>query len=179
MNPLALFLSAALFALSSLVPAALARDLTTAEAAALQTRVDAFSEAFKNNDMAAVSSVIPPKMLNAMALRFGMEPAQLRDSMAQAMEEALRVGCLNVAADAVNAAAQLEQTQVKAYSTWRRLQDLSDRLYVDSGASTPNLRQLVSSLEGLTGNQLEIPLSDIENHSVQVQLHGEAPEGEP
>ncbi|MEM6503118.1 MAG: hypothetical protein AAF685_14935 [Cyanobacteria bacterium P01_C01_bin.89] len=97
----------------------------------------------------------------------------------QAMEEALRVGCLNVAADAINAAAQLEQALVKAYSTWRRLQDLSDRLYVDSGASTPNLRNLVSSLEGLTGNQLEIPLSDIENHSVQVQLQGEVPEELP
>ncbi|MEM9772777.1 MAG: hypothetical protein AAF889_14500, partial [Cyanobacteria bacterium P01_D01_bin.73] len=71
----------------------------------------------------------------------------------QALEEALRVGCLNVAADAVNAAAQLEQALVKAYSTWRRLQDLSDRLYVDSGASTPHLRTLISSLGELTGTQ--------------------------
>ncbi len=94
-------------------------------------------------------------------------------NLEQALEEALRVGCLNVAADAVNAAAQLEQALVKAYSTWRRLQDLSDRLYVDSGASTPNLRGLISSLGELTGTQLEIPLSDVENHSVQVQLQGE------
>ena len=80
-----------------------------------------------------------------------------------------------MAADAVNAAAQLEQALVKAYSTWRRLQDLSDRLYVDRGASTPQLRTLISSLGEVTGTQLEIPLSDIENHSVQVQLQAETP----
>ena len=97
----------------------------------------------------------------------------------QALEEALRVGCLNVAADAVNAAAQLEQAIARAYSTWRRLQDLSDRLYVDSGESTPTLRSLINTLEQLTGPNLEIPLSDVENHSVQVQLQSQSPEQSP
>ena len=78
----------------------------------------------------------------------------------QALEEALRVGCLNATADLVNQAAQLEQATVKLYTAWKKIKDLSDRVYVDSGASTPHLRSLLSHLTPLTGDLIRVQLGD-------------------
>ena len=64
--------------------------------------------------------------------------------MEMALEESLRVGCLGTTADVVKQAPQLEQTVVKLYTVWKRLGSLADRLYVDTGASTPNLRLLLA-----------------------------------
>ena len=81
----------------------------------------------------------------------------------EALEEALRLGCLNSAADLVNQAAQLEQTLAKLFTTWKRVGRLSDRLYVDSGDSTPNLRALLQSVEQLTGASMHIELGNVDN----------------
>ena len=80
-----------------------------------------------------------------------------------ALEEALRLGCLNSAADLVNQAAQLEQTLAKLFTTWKRVGKLSDRLYVESGESTPNLRALLQSVEQLAGSHLQIELGAVQN----------------
>jgi hypothetical protein len=77
-----------------------------------------------------------------------------------ALEEALRIGCLNSTADLVNQASQLEQTIAKLYTTWKRLTSLSERVYLDSGASTPNLRTMLSCLNPLSGEILEVNLGD-------------------
>ena len=77
-----------------------------------------------------------------------------------ALEEALRIGCLNATADLVNQASQLEQSMAKLYTTWKRLNSLAERVYVDSGASTPNLRALLSYLAPLSGELLELQLGD-------------------
>ncbi|MGC1525309.1 MAG: hypothetical protein WA783_04580 [Phormidesmis sp.] len=78
-----------------------------------------------------------------------------------ALDEALRVGCLNSAADLVNQATQLEQAAVKLYTAWKRLNKLSDRVYVDSGESTPHLRSLLSTLNPLCGELIEVHLGEI------------------
>lgn len=80
-----------------------------------------------------------------------------------ALEEALRLDCLNSTAELVNQAAQLEQTMVKLYTTWKRLNRLTERLYLDSGSSTPHLRSLLSSLNGLTGEVMAVQLGDPSN----------------
>ncbi|MBW4668188.1 MAG: hypothetical protein KME60_12390 [Cyanomargarita calcarea GSE-NOS-MK-12-04C] len=76
-----------------------------------------------------------------------------------ALEEAQRIGCLNIAADLVNQASQIEQTIAKLYMTWKRINNLADRLYVDTGASTPSLRSLLDCLEPFGGEVMEIQLS--------------------
>lgn len=83
----------------------------------------------------------------------------------QALEEALRIGCLNATADLVNHAAQLEQTIARLYTTWKRLNTLSERVYLDSGASTPHLRLMLSYLSPLSGETLELQLGDPTNGS--------------
>lgn len=80
--------------------------------------------------------------------------------MEMALEEALRLGCLNTASDLVKQAALLEQTVAKLYTTWKRLGSLADRLYVDTGASTPHLRSLLACLERLSGETVEVQLAD-------------------
>lgn len=80
-----------------------------------------------------------------------------------ALEEALRVGCLSATADMVTQAAQLEQAAAKLYTTWKRVNKLAERVYVDSGESTPNLRSLLSHLAPLTNELIEIQLGDADS----------------
>jgi hypothetical protein len=88
-----------------------------------------------------------------------------------ALEEAHRVGCLSVAADLVNQASQMEQIIGKLYMTWKRIGSLADRLYVDTGASTPNLRSLLSCIEPLGTEIMELQLSGTSDHTVRLQIH--------
>ncbi len=77
-----------------------------------------------------------------------------------ALEEALRLGVLNTAAELVNQAGILENTIAKLHGSWRKMNQLSERLYVDTGASTPHLRGLLSHLDRLCGDTIEITLGD-------------------
>jgi hypothetical protein len=81
----------------------------------------------------------------------------------QALEEALRLDCLNLAADLVYQATQLEQAVAKLHTSWKRLNGLGERLYVESGSSTPHLRSLLTHLENLTGEVVTLPLGEIED----------------
>ena len=87
-----------------------------------------------------------------------------------ALEEALRLDCLNTAADLVKQASVLEQTIGKLYTTWKRLGSLSDRLYVDTGASTPQLRSLLSCIESLTGEIIEVPLDETGEQLIRLKI---------
>jgi hypothetical protein len=93
-------------------------------------------------------------------------------NLESALEEALRLGCLNSTAELVNQAAQMEQLIAKLYGTWRRMSQLTDRLYVDTGASTPNLRSLLNSLDRLSGESVEVSIGDPkrEGWSRQIRL---------
>lgn len=87
-----------------------------------------------------------------------------------ALSEALRVNCLNTTSDLVKQAAQLEQTIAKLYTTWKRIGSLSDRLYVETGASTPNLRSLLTCLERLSGEVIEVPLDDTGERTIRLRI---------
>ncbi|MEE3715733.1 hypothetical protein V2H45_03115 [Tumidithrix elongata RA019] len=87
-----------------------------------------------------------------------------------ALEEALRIGCLKSTADLVSNAAQLEQTIAKLYTTWKRLTSLAEQVYTESGASTPHLRSLLSNLESLSSNHLEVQLG-VESSARLISLH--------
>jgi hypothetical protein len=85
-----------------------------------------------------------------------------------ALEEALRVGCLSSTADLVNQAAQIEQFVIKLYTAWKRLNSLAERVYLDSGASTPHLRALLDQLAPLSTEILEVNLGDPSSNFSQV-----------
>jgi hypothetical protein len=87
-----------------------------------------------------------------------------------ALEEALRLDCLHTAADLVKQATQLEQFVAKLYTTWKRLGNLADRLYVDTGASNPHLRSMLACLESLSGETIEVALDDGGDRSVRLRV---------
>lgn len=87
-----------------------------------------------------------------------------------ALEEALRLDCLSTAADLVKQANQLEQTVGKLYTTWKRLANLADRLYVDTGASNPHLRSMLTCMETLTSEVIEVQLDDTGELMVRLKV---------
>ena len=87
-----------------------------------------------------------------------------------ALDEALRLDCLNTAADLVKQANNLEGIVAKLYTTWKRLNSLSDRLYVDTGASNPHLRSLLSCLESLTNEVMEVDLDETGEKTVRLKI---------
>jgi hypothetical protein len=82
-------------------------------------------------------------------------------NLEEALEEALRLGCLNTAADLVAQSAQLEQMVAKLYTTWKRVGALVDRLYTDAGSSTPHLQKVLRCLEPLSSELLEVQIGEV------------------
>lgn len=97
----------------------------------------------------------------------------LRDSsvdIERALDEALRLDCLSITADLVKQASNLEQTVGKLYTLWKKLGSVADRLYVETGASSPNLRSLLSCLEKLTSEMIEVNLDDGGDKMIRLKI---------
>ncbi|MDA0964953.1 MAG: hypothetical protein O3C02_07820, partial [Cyanobacteria bacterium] len=76
----------------------------------------------------------------------------------KAMQEALRLDALGLLSDAVGQAQALESAVLKLHTSWRRLNGLQERLWVESGSSTPHLRELLTALQTLSGNTMRVSL---------------------
>ena len=89
----------------------------------------------------------------------------------KAMQEALRLDALGLLSDAVGQAQALEAAVLKLHTSWRRLNGLQERLWVESGSSTPHLRELLTALQTLSGNTLRVSLGELAGgKKVRVQL---------
>ena len=78
-----------------------------------------------------------------------------------AVREAQRLDALGLLADAVGQARQLESAVLKLHTSWRRLGGLHERLWLESGSSTPRLREVLSALESLSGSTLRVSLGEL------------------
>jgi hypothetical protein len=95
----------------------------------------------------------------------------------KAMQEALRLDALGLLADAVGQAQALEAAVLKLHTSWRRLNGLQERLWVESGSSTPHLRELLNALQTLSGNTMRVSLGELAGGKrVRLQLVEEAPD---
>ncbi|MFN5697941.1 MAG: hypothetical protein ACK486_13050, partial [Cyanobacteriota bacterium] len=65
----------------------------------------------------------------------------------KAIQEAQRLDALGILSDAVYQAQQVESAVLKLHTSWRRLGGLQERLWVESGSSTPHLRELIVALQ--------------------------------
>ena len=79
----------------------------------------------------------------------------------KAMQEGQRLDMLGLVADVVGQAQQLEQAVLKLHTSWRRLGGLHERLWLESGSSTPYLRSLLQGLESLSGSNLRVSLGEL------------------
>ena len=95
----------------------------------------------------------------------------------KAMQEAQRLDALGLLADAVGQAQALESAVLKLHTSWRRLGGLQERLWVESGSSTPYLRDVLSVLQSLSGATLRVSLGELAGGKrVRLQLVEEAPD---
>jgi hypothetical protein len=130
-------------------------------------------EVAENPDVDTLKQVTSEARYLAKYLNAAVHVQALNDDsldLETALLEAQRLGCINIAADLVNQASQLEQTITKLYTTWKRIGSLADRLYVDTGASTPNLRSLLSCLEHLAGEVIEVQLGGASERTIRLQI---------
>jgi hypothetical protein len=79
----------------------------------------------------------------------------------KALQEAQRLDVLGLLADAVGQAQALESAVLKLHTSWRRLGGLQERLWVESGSSTPHLRELLITLQSLSGSTLRVSLGEL------------------
>ena len=79
----------------------------------------------------------------------------------KALQEAQRLDVLGLLADAVGLAQALESAVLKLHTSWRRLGGLQERLWVESGSSTPHLRELLTALQSLSGSTLRVSLGEL------------------
>jgi len=95
----------------------------------------------------------------------------------KALQEAQRLDALGLLADAVGQAQALEAAVLKLHTSWRRLGGLQERLWVESGSSTPHLRELLTALQSLSGSTMRVSLGELAGGKrVRLQLVEEAAE---
>ena len=95
----------------------------------------------------------------------------------RAMQEAQRLDALGLLADAVGQAQALESAVLKLHTSWRRLGGLQERLWVESGSSTPYLRDVLNALQTLSGATLRVSLGELAGGKrVRLQLVEESPD---
>ncbi|MCT0218690.1 hypothetical protein KQ304_06710 [Synechococcus sp. CS-1329] len=98
-------------------------------------------------------------------------------NLEKALQEAQRLDALGLFADAVAQAQQLESAVLKLHTSWRRLGGLQERLWVESGSSTPHLRELLTALQSLSGTTLRVSLGELSGGKrLRLQLVEESPD---
>ena len=100
---------------------------------------------------------------------------QVELDLEKAIQEAQRLDALGILSDALYQAQQVESAVLKLHTSWRRLGGLQERLWVESGSSTPHLRELIQALQSLSGTTMRVSLGELAGGKrVRLQLVEEA-----
>ena len=95
----------------------------------------------------------------------------------KAIQEAQRLDVLGLLSDAVAQAQQVENAVLKLHTSWRRLNGVQERLWVETGSSTPYLRDLLTALQTLSGATMRVSLGELAGgRRVRLQLVEESPD---
>ena len=78
-----------------------------------------------------------------------------------AIKEAQRLDCLRLLSDAVGQARSIENSVIKLYMSWKRVGSLYEKLWLESGSSTPYLREVLEALQALTGHNIRVSLGEL------------------
>ncbi len=98
-------------------------------------------------------------------------------NLEKAMEEARRLDALGLLADACGQAQTIESSVLKLHTAWRRLSGLHERLWLESGSSTPYLRDVLNILQTLSGATMRVSLGELAGgKKVRLQIIEEAPD---
>ncbi len=95
----------------------------------------------------------------------------------QATKEAKRINSLGFLVDAFTQAKTIESSVIRLYSAWRRLEDLNERLWLESGRSTPHLRDVLNALQQLSGASMRVSLGQLfGGKNIRLQIVEEQPD---
>ena len=114
----------------------------------------------------------------AKALEAASALHTLQDSglnLDKAMGEAQRLEVLGILADILRHARQIEQAASQLNRSWQRLGDLHERLWLESGGSSPHLRQLLETLAPLSDSPIQVALGALggqEGSPVEITISG-------
>ncbi len=79
----------------------------------------------------------------------------------KATREAQRIDSLGFLVDAFTQAKVIEGSVLRLYSSWRRLGDINEKLWLESGSSTPHLRDVLNALQKLSGSTMRVSLGEL------------------
>ena len=88
-----------------------------------------------------------------------------------------RLNALGLVADVLHQSHLLEQSVLRLYTSWSRLCDLHERLWLESGSSTPHLRILLDAIGTLAGATLRVSLGELSGGKrLRLQIVEDSPE---
>ncbi len=79
----------------------------------------------------------------------------------KATQEAQRIDALAFLSDALSQAKTIEATVLRLHTSWRKLGDIHERLWLESGSSTPYLREVLNALQVLCGSNMRVSLGEL------------------
>ncbi len=100
--------------------------------------------------------------------------------MEKATQEAQRLDSLAFLTDALGQAKTIESSVLKFHTAWRRLGELYEKLWVESGSSTPHLRSILDVLQSLSGATMRVSLGELSGgKKIRLQIIEEPPDQVP
>ncbi len=162
--------------LPSKVVAPLVRELSKLP----KNQQEEFREALKDEqgleslkDVASTAKCITRAIDASMSLRAFN---QLELNLEKATQEAKRINALGFLSDAFGQAKNVEASVLRLYTAWRRLEHLHEKIWLESGSSTPYLRDVLNALQTLTGSTMRISLGEIAGgKKIRLQIVEEPP----
>ncbi len=82
-------------------------------------------------------------------------------NLEKATQEAQRLEALDLLADAFGQAKAVEASVIKLYLSWRKLGGIQEKLWLESGSSTPYLRNVLDALQTISGATMRISLGEL------------------
>ncbi len=79
----------------------------------------------------------------------------------KATQEAQRIDALAFLADALSQAKTIEASVLRLHTAWKKLGGINERLWVESGSSTPYLREVLNALQVLSGSNMKVSLGEL------------------
>ena len=83
-------------------------------------------------------------------------------NLEKATQEAQRLEALDLLADAFGQAKTIESSVVKFYLAWKRLGGIQEKLWLESGSSTPYLRDVLEALQNICGVNIRVSLGELD-----------------
>ncbi len=114
------------------------------------------------------------KALNASVALRALQLVEV--DVEKAMQEAHRLDLLGLLADAIAQAQLIESSVLRLHNSWKKLGGLQERIWLESGSSTPYLRELLDVLQNLSGSTMRVSMGEIAGGKrLRLQIAEEAP----